>query len=205
MKRYLPLLLLTFCSSSAYAVPFTEIDDAGELLSSAQETVGSGSLTSINASLINLADSVANTIDDIDLYKIFISDTDVFSATFAADPNGIDDAWLYLFNSNGEEVAFNDDRDPGVDFLPQFDAGVISGLASAHYYLGVGLYGTEASFTSGSLSSWTRDPDPFQSGGYTLSLTGTQFSSSPVPAPAPLALLALGLLGIGLSKRRKTI
>ena len=64
-------LLLCFFASSAHATLFTEVGDAGELLGTAQETVGSGALTSISGSLIDLGSGV----DDIDLFEIYISDT----------------------------------------------------------------------------------------------------------------------------------
>lgn len=48
------------------------------------------------------------------------------------------------------------------------------------------------------LAGWDRDPAPFQTGPYTLSLTGTKFASSAtVPEPGSMfGLIALGALGV---------
>lgn len=77
------LFLGLFISSllgQANAALFSEVGDAGELIATAQVTTGSGALTSITGSLINLG-SVGDPIDDVDLFKIFISDTSAFSVT----------------------------------------------------------------------------------------------------------------------------
>ena len=195
MKKIIYLSICLFVGS-ANAVPFTEVGDAGELLSTAQETVGSGSLTSISGSLIDLG----NGVDDIDLFEIFISDTSIFSVTVSANLSQDNDAMLYLFDATGAQVAFDDD---GNGLLPQFDAGVISGLSADSYFLAFDLFSTTPLFTSGSLSGWTRNPGPFQTGDYTLNLTGAEFSTASVPEPSVLALIGLGIVGMGFTRRKK--
>jgi hypothetical protein len=77
-------LFLVF-SISAQAVTINEISpDAGELVATAQDTTGTGaSLDSINGTLVNLGTGVAP-IDDIDLFKILITDPAAFSVTVTA-------------------------------------------------------------------------------------------------------------------------
>lgn len=181
---------------SAKAVTWNEAGDAGELLSTAQVPTGVGSLDSISGTLIDLGGGV----DDIDLFKIFINDPANFSVTVTASLSFDNDAQLFLFNSAGNLVLFNDDVDgPLFIQLPQFNAGELAGAAD-NYFLGFNLYGTQPN--SDPLTGWNRFPFPFQTGPYTLNLTGASFAQASVPEPSSVALMSLGLAGFGFLRRR---
>lgn len=191
-------LLFSCLFGQANAASFSEAGDAGELLNTAQITIGSGPLTEIHGSLINLGQD-PDEIDDIDLFKIFISDTALFSVTVTSNLSADNDSTLFLFDSLGQLVDFSDDV---VGLIPQFNPGDIADLSIGTYFLGFALFDTwpDASLST-PLIGWDRDPAPFQTGDYTLALTGAEFSA--VPEPASVALLGIGLAGMGFSRKRK--
>ena len=204
-KRLLGLLagsiFYGLSASVAHAVMINEVSpDAGELLGTAQDTTGTGAvLESISGTLINLG-TVADPVDDVDLYNILITNPAAFSVTVTASLSEDNDAQLYLFDAAGIEVLYNDDR--GVDdFLPQFDAGDLIDPAG-EFFLAFNLWAT-APLTVGNLGAgWDNDPGPFQTGPYTLSLTGVETAGAAVPEPSTLVLLSLGLAGFGFMRRK---
>jgi hypothetical protein len=150
-------------------------------------------LDSISGTLIDLGSGT----DDIDLYQIFIHDTDAFSVTVSASLSEDNDARLFLFDADGFLKLFNDD---GNGLLPQFNPGELSGQPTGIYYLAFNLFNTDPN--SDPLAGWNRNPNPFQTGPYTLSLTGTNFASS-ATVPEPSTILGLGVLGLGALSTRK--
>lgn len=198
------VLLLT---PVAQAMTWTEAGDAGESLVSADMTAGPGSLTTIDGELIVLGGRT----DDVDLYRISIVDTTAFAVSVAANLSVDNDAAMWLFDSSGFLVGGADFPDifPGFDdrgdgdcglpsspCLPEFFPGDFAGGPTGIYYLGFSLFATQPTVgPSLPLSGWDRDPLPFQTGPYTLSLAGVEFSVVPVPAAVWLFGSALGLLG----------
>ncbi len=93
------VLALFAVTNVAYAVTYNEVGDTGELLATAQDTTGLGldPLTSISGSLIDLGGG----IDDVDLYRINIFDTNAFSVTVSANLSVDNDAMMFLFDSAG--------------------------------------------------------------------------------------------------------
>jgi len=174
-------LVMFALTNAAFAVSYSEIGDAGELLATAQVPTGSGSLTSISGTLINTASPIN---DDIDLYKIHISDPNEFSVTVSATLSEDNDAMMFLFDSAGAQILFNDDGSAGN--LPQFNTGDLTGNPAGNYYLAFNLFETLPNLTAGSLSGWNRNPDPFQTGPYTLTLSGTEFPKTTVIAASVL-------------------
>ncbi|NNE35453.1 MAG: T9SS type A sorting domain-containing protein, partial [Rhodothermales bacterium] len=83
-----------------------------------------------------------STVSDIDLYKINIVSADSFAATTEINFGTHLDTELWLFDSNGLGVYFNDDspnRATDMSLLPRPQGG-LGPQAPGVYYLGVGVY-----------------------------------------------------------------
>lgn len=112
MKRRMVVLLalaivaaLAF-ASTASAIPWTEIGDAGNLPATAQVTAGSGPLTSISGVIGPLS------FTDADLYRIHIPVSGAFSATTVGTGGTLIDTQLFLFDLAGLGIYGRDDN-PG--------------------------------------------------------------------------------------------
>lgn len=183
---------------------WTEGFDAGDLITTGQVTNGAGALTLINGSIL--------TNTDADLFQINIVNEAAFTASTKSQYGGSAafDSRLYLFNSSGFGVSFNDD-DPvyggaGSTISSAFvTANGLYWLAISRYPLGPN--GTNGGFIWNSnpynterapdgpgagfpLANWTGG---FPGGGpdaYGIALTGAEFA---VPEPATLGLFGLAL------------
>ncbi len=185
------LLCMMLSSHPVQAFSWSEISDAGELPTSSQGVFGLGKLSSISGTLINRG----NRKDDIDLYRFIINQPKSFSTSLSADFSGDNDASLFLFDELGSLVLYDDDAGPG--FLPEFSHGQFKGAAGV-YILGVSLFATQPLLTP-TLTGWNRFPFPFQTGPYTLSITGA------VGVPGPLPILGVGAAFTYSRKLRKRI
>lgn len=136
------VLSTILASNKVQAATFTEIDDAGETLSTAQVIQTGLQVESISGSLSR----------DADLYKIFLNGGQTFSATtinsdtsnipvddLLGSPNGIlADPQLFLFDSFGKGVYANDDTSfSSQSILP---SGEFSPSQSGIYYLAISSF-----------------------------------------------------------------
>jgi hypothetical protein len=127
-----------------------------------------------------------------------------------SDPFLIADPVLYLFDSTGAAILMNDDADGSQSTL----SGLLAGLSSGFYFLGISFAGVEPTdgtdplfdvFGDGSvlsanaLGGWQGEPltpNIDIPGWYAIDLVG-------VPEPGSLVLLALGLLGAAATRRTR--
>ncbi len=202
MNYFLSFLVLFFSFINiSSAATFNEIGDAGELMSTAQDTTGIGSLNEIKGSFINLDNSDPDfPVSDIDAYKINITNTSLFSVSMTAnfvDEFGDDDSdpYLWLFDSAGNLVFDNDDTS-GSNFLPSIVAGDLALFDSGVYYLAVSMWeANPLNYYNLAVSNleegWERNGF-LGVGEYELSLTDPEISE--VPIPAALWLFSAGLM-----------
>ena len=193
-------MLVASLAGAANAQAVNEVGDAGETLATAQ--LITGGVTSISGSLVNLGGAGAN-IDDIDLYRFSVSDPNAFGVTVDSNLSVDNDAQLFLFDSLGQFVAADDDG--GDDQKPQFNVGVLAGRAAGDYYLAYDLFNSDPVFTAGVLTGFNRRPAPFQTGTYTLNITGAAGIAQGVPEPATWALMIAGFGLAGASMRRRLV
>jgi len=193
-------------SSMAYGDVWDEVGDAGDLINTAQITIGNGSLDAING---------IHEASDVDMYCIRILDPGRFIATTTGGTSW--DTQLFLFDANGLGVSHNDD-DPNGGVLQSRITGQFV-TAPGLYYLAISKYNRDPVDVAGALI-WANTPfnverapdgpgagNPLAawvnnnsaSGAYTIFLEGAGFCE--VPAPGALALLGLG--GLTLAGRRR--
>ncbi len=211
------MLVLALAGPTARAATvFSEQGDAGQLVGTAQTTVGPGSLSGILGSLLG--------VDDIDLYLLRINDPAAFSATTVAPGTEVVDTQLFLFTSTGLGLAAAGDAGP-LETNATFPAGSLAALTPGVYLLGVAQFDDVPQSAAGlifpalapfdpavhlptgpggtmPLIAWSVDQFSEPLTGYEIVLTG---ALPAVPEPASW-LLALGLpaaIGYGRSLRRR--
>ena len=86
------LLTAALLANPAHAVNWTEVGDAGDLLSTAQEPMGNGPLRNIYGTI--------STNADVDLYRIFISDPTSFSASVTSTSGNFSIRWACHCETN---------------------------------------------------------------------------------------------------------
>ena len=237
MLKYQTLLttggLLLSLSASAFAQTWTKTGNPGNLPATAQVVSGAGPLTSITGSLTfttitNERNSVF--ISNPDMYQVFVDGGGTFSASTVGTDGTLWDSTLFLFDSAGKGLLFNDDDPnaafgarstlpltsapltPGVYYLAvgTFGARPYSGSTTSYIFPGPtstgdfsGVFGPTGSGGAGAITGWNLTANDVETGSYTIALTGASF----VPAPEPSAwlVLVLGTGGIavrGLARRR---
>lgn len=218
------LLAMSLLASPAHAVDWTEISDAGQLVGTAQEPTGDGRLRNIYGTI--------STTNDVDMYRLYISNPDTFSASVNSTSGDLDSA-IGLFNEGGFALYANDDAMLGTRnaALP---AGHVNGpQAPGWYHLAVVPLGTPpvsgdgftpdhymfpnvsspytqvftASGPGGAspLTGWAPVDDMALNEGYRLRLSGVQVSPIPEPETYAMLLAGLGLIGAMVRRRKSFI
>lgn len=228
------LLTLGFAASGAHAQTWTKTGNPGNLPSTGQITLGSGSLNTITGSFRTT--STASTASNPDLFAIRLDGTTAFSATTIGFDTTIYDTQLFLFDADGKGLYANDDTS---DFAKGATLNPINPLAPGLYYLAVAPYGAiprfnlpgtistaafdifpntfddttgDVGFTglktpnagAGPLTNWFLSGGDVETGTYSISLTGTTYAA-PVPeASTWVSFGAPALLVLGILARRRT-
>jgi hypothetical protein len=197
------------------SIVWAEMGDAGQLPGTAQTTVGAGPLVAIQG---NLA-----AIDDVDMFRIFISDLSLFSATTVSPNTELIDTQLFLFDEKGLGVAANGDTDLfGFETNATIPADSVSGPAG-EYLLAVAQFNDLPTSSGGEIfpdlfvfsssgevvgpsgpggadpvSGWSADgfSEPLES--YEIRLTGALpvRTDNVIPEPVSLAIWGLGAAGL---------
>ena len=220
MKRIIGSLFAVAASvalvSSASAITWIEVGDAGQSIATAQTPTPAGQ------PLNNIFGSFLST-SDVDIYTIFISNPALFSATTVLGTSTLIDTQLFLFNSSGLPVSMNDDAPGGSTIQSTLPLANTPGpLTAGIYYLAISLsdnepvnFANQLLFALGATTS-VRGPNPIATGplfnwdssgvapgstigAYQINLTG----ASTVPEPSTIALCAIGTLGILRIARRR--
>lgn len=225
-----PILLFGMPGISRAGILWNELDDAGESLGTAQAITGMDEVTSISGTI---GSSATLGYEDVDLFKVYIEDFSVFSAT-TKDSSALDTD-LFLFDSQGFGLAANGDN--VFASPPELFATIPSGSVSGSpgiYYLGIVFAGDYPESTTGRifpdlfdisstgkvlgpispggdnpLANWNYDGDPGQiplPTSYVINLTGVNTVPSTVPEPGTSLLILTGLASLaGISCRRRLL
>ena len=137
MIRHIPIclawaLVFGLSPSSVFAVPFTEVGDAGDVPGTAQTTLGVGPLTAIVGTI--------GSDSDQDMFQIFISEPAAFSASTVNAGTTLsddDDTQLFLFDATGLGELANDNKNGTAKSL--IPAGSFAG-ATGFYFLAISIF-----------------------------------------------------------------
>jgi len=165
-------------SAAASATTYNEDGDAGHTALTAQ-SVKNGT-TQIKGAM--------SITDSVDLFKFKWN-----GGNFSASTTNITfDTMLFLFDQDGNTLAFNDDYSGLASYISRT-------LSAGDYMLAINAYSYNY---GGNLAGFAGAPSvPGRNGTYTINLS--QVDSTDVPEPSTLGLLGLAAIGLGLARRRK--
>ncbi len=146
-RGFVPALLtaaaLAAFGSAASAQTFAKTGTPGNLPATAEVTTGVGPLTTITGTLTSTITGTERNVaqpSNPDLFEIYINDTSasLFSATTVGLPSTLYNPELFLFNSSGMGVYFNNDASY---YSRQATIAPATALTPGLYYLGIGVFG----------------------------------------------------------------
>ncbi|PQO35343.1 PEP-CTERM sorting domain-containing protein [Bremerella cremea] len=225
-----PILLFGMTGISRAEILWSELGDAGESLGTAQAISGMDEITSI---IGTIESSATLGYEDVDLFKIYIEDFSIFSAT--TKNSAALDTDLFLFDSKGFGLASNGDNVFATP--PELFATIPSDSVSGSpgiYYIGIAFAGDYPKSVTGRifpdlfdlsstgkvlgpispggnnpLSNWEYDGDPGRiplPASYEINLTGVNTVPDVVPEPGSSLLILTGLASlVGLRCRQRLI
>jgi len=214
---------------SAFAGSYTEVGDAGDIVSGAAQMVTGNSGATVSAIKGMLSSSAG--ITEADAFEIYINSPSQFSATTAGFTPGSNsfDSQLFLFSLSGKGIVANDD-DAAWGSQSTIPAGnsFTSALTPGYYILLISGNGKSPASSGGLIfPSWTdgvTDPTGLygpsgpggglaissfggssnEGGAYSIALTGvTAGPVAAVPEPGSLSLGLLGGLALVAYRRRR--
>ena len=196
------VMFLFFISiaTTAAAVTWNEIGDAGNTPLTAQTPIGTGALNTIIGTLSSATDT--------DVFKIYIPDPSIFAVDMIGTSlSGDNDTELYILNALGNLVFNNDDSGPG--WLSQVNAGNLTGQSAGIYLIAYNLFSSVPENSQlNPVTGWTVNPYHSQTGTVQLNLTGAEFvpqlaaETASVPEPSSLLLFTMGFVGFAARKLR---
>ena len=232
-RRILAFPLFLFLCTPPVAsagVIWNEIDDAGDLLATAQRVEGDDTSLEIGSIIGTLVYVDKSKDDSVDMFAIYIDDPSTFSATTYVDGTDLLDAWLYLFNDEGYGLAASASTEdgfyfhatigpesfegsPGVYYIAvaKFDVRPKNNLGEIFPYLlteslNGEVVGPDGDGGSEPLKSWIAAPVD-DGPNYEIRFTGARQVQRNEVVPEPGAcivwLTLFGFLGIVLTRRRK--
>ena len=206
------LVLLAITASSAHATIITA-NNAGSTLATAQVIPGGA------ANLTDIIGTINNNINQVELFKIFLTAGTTFSATTVSNTSNFFDTELFLLNSAGVGVYANDDdlNSGGTQStLPIGDP--YSPTISGFYFLGITSHGIDPISIGGAIFDIANNPSYLVLGpngpggaslltgyqgtsteqgtvGFDIGLTGVSVADTTAAAPEPSYAFFLPLMG----------
>lgn len=175
----------------AEPITWAEIGDAGQTTATGQVTTGIGPLDAITGAIPEPRGA--------DLFKIHIS------GNFSAETDATFDSMLFLFDSTGKTLLFNDDISRS-----NINSLISGNFGAGDYWLGISHnpngFTADLSVPSNvnEPGFWTEGVDNSVGGkAYTIRLTGATFAGEPVlDAGTTSSLLGMALFGLAAVRRR---
>ena len=220
------LLGLLVIPAGLYAGTYSEIGDAGKTIGTAQLVNGLPGGTPLAEIFGTL------TASDADIFAIFVTGGQTFSATTVSNSSNFFDTQLFLFDSTGKGVYANDDDpdSPPQSTLPA--SHTLTPVAPGLYYLAIsgsgylpvsagglifpstaipgipdpGVVDPSGPGGAQALSGWSATSSEL--GGYDIILTGAEFvgaANSDAPEPSTVFILGGGGMMLALLRRRLAV